>query len=188
MVLDLVRHTSVSSEYAKICYGSGEVPLALSFFEERLEVKKRLGVQNYTQVISSPATRCSKLAEFLFPEKVTIQPAIQEMNFGDWTFLAWEEIPKDQIQPWYEDFVNYTIPGGESFFEFYQRVIHFYKSNVQENSTMLWVTHAGVIRALVAYSLQLDLQKAFRFSIDLGSLTRFKLSTDYLHLETLNYL
>ena len=49
------------------------------------------------------------------------------------------------------------------------------------------VTHAGVIRALLAHVLQLPLANAFKFKVDMGSVHKLQHINDYTFVHFLNH-
>ncbi|MGL1604116.1 histidine phosphatase family protein, partial [Vibrio parahaemolyticus] len=68
--------------------------------------------------------RCSKLAKALYnSHDIQFHPDLMELNCGDWEMQKWDDIPKAEIQPWMDDFVNVTVPNGENYVALYNRVI-----------------------------------------------------------------
>jgi alpha-ribazole phosphatase len=57
---------------------------------------------------------------------------------------------------------------------------------VVEAQQVVIVTHAGVIRALLARVLNLPLENAFQFRIDAGSVHKLRSIDDYIYLEYVN--
>lgn len=185
MQIYLIRHTKVNVKEG-VCYGDSDVDLAESFLREAKAVQRKISHLRDFTLYTSPLKRCVELAEYLSPDHYFIQPRLKEMDFGTWTLKTWDSIPEEEIQPWYKDFVNYQIPGGESFKIFYDRVFSFFASESKLDQNMIWITHAGVIRALVCMTLGLDLKNAFRFSIQYGSLTIIEKTSDTFVLDKLN--
>lgn len=186
MYLVLVRHTQPQVD-SGICYGQLDVPLQEGFELKFEKIKNFLKEFEPYKVITSPSSRCKQLASFLRNHDFIENPALLEMNFGAWEGKTWDEIPKEEIELWYNNFVNYKIPNGESFFELYFRVIQFFqKSEFPQNQ--VWITHAGVIRAIVCEVLHLDLQNAFQFEVDLGGLTILQKKYGKWNVKTLNLI
>ncbi len=182
MRIYLIRHTKLKVQN-NICYGNSEVELADSFLEEASLIKTKIFNLKDFVVYSSPLQRCVKLANFLFPNQFQIKTELQEMNFGTWTNKTWDYIP----ELWYQDFVNYKIPEGESFIDFYNKIISFFQIEVTNcQRDMIWITHAGVIRSIVCFVLHLDLQNAFYFSLDYGGITTILKKENMFYLEKLN--
>ncbi len=184
MYLILIRHTKVSID-SNICYGQLDVPLEKNYEIEFQKIKKFLLQFEPYQILTSPSNRCKQLARCLRKDNFFENSVLLEMNFGNWEGKNWGEIPQLEIELWYEDFVNYKIPNGESFQELYFRINHFFK-NFNFTQNQVWITHAGVIRSLVCSVFNLDLKHAFSFDVDYGSITILQKKYDKWNLKTLN--
>jgi broad specificity phosphatase PhoE len=51
---------------------------------------------------------------------------------------------------------------------------------------MIWVTHGGVISALLCYALDLDLKKRWQFRRDNASITELDVGFDYIIVMRVN--
>ncbi|WP_288171946.1 histidine phosphatase family protein, partial [Porphyromonas sp. CAG:1061] len=60
--VDWTRHTSLKIS-GDICYGASDIEVAETFEAEAAEVRKRLSVERYDAVFTSPLSRASKLCE-----------------------------------------------------------------------------------------------------------------------------
>lgn len=174
--IHLVRHTQVNLS-AGICYGQTDVELSI---EGKENVSKLPLDLDYTRVFSSPLQRCLAITTyFSFP--VIVEERLKEMNFGRWELQKWSEIPKVEIDPWYNDFVNQSAPGGETLQEMANRILQFWTSiNPRENEKILIVTHAGVIRVLLAHWHNTPLNKMFDYSVDYGAVFRLSFKSGRL--------
>ncbi len=94
---------------------------------------------------SSPAQRCLDLARAVSgPHPVTVDPRLQEMDFGDWEGQSWSALPRADLGRWAEDVAGFRPPGGECFIDVAMRL----RDTLNTLQTPhLIVTHAGVIRA-----------------------------------------
>ena len=73
---------------------------------------------------------------------------LQEMNFGQWEGRAWQAIGPAELQAWTSDFANYAVGrDGESVTLFMARVASAFDV-LQDQHDTLWITHAGVMRAV----------------------------------------
>lgn len=145
-----LRHTAVATT-AGLCYGQIDVPLATSYAEDLNLVKQRLRAPGFSRVISSPLKRCHRLAIDLECGPVTRDPRIQELSFGQWEGQLWSEIPREISEYWTDDVIHRSPPGGESFVNLVERVATVIRDPElwQDSESVLLVTHAGVIRALI---------------------------------------
>ena len=144
MILHLIRHPRPLVE-AGICYGRLDIPAEnVALAAERLAGELPPGLPVY----SSPLRRCRELAGYLHPAP-QIDARLQEMDFGAWEGRAWDAIPRGELDAWAADIAGYAPPGGESPLQVQQRVLAFVAGLAMPEATV--VTHAGVIRVLVAY-------------------------------------
>lgn len=189
MHLYLVRHTKPQVE-AGICYGQTDLEVAESFTNDATEVQKKLAHLSHAKLISSPLQRCSKLAKmFSHLGEVTYDTRIMELNFGDWEMQKWDDIPNGVIEQWAEDHVQKAPPNGESFHALSQRCISFIEevsTNTKDENIIIF-THAGAIRAMLAYVLGLPLQNAFRLHADYASVSVLHLQDNLKTVIKLNY-
>ena len=111
---------------------------------------------------------------------VEYTPALAEMNFGAWEGLSWDDIGQQKLAAWTDDFWNHPVgmddlaagpqPSGESVGQFVGRIEQalcqlrkraagwLQHQPPDTDMRVLWVTHAGVIRAVHAL---LQLNKSF---------------------------
>jgi len=151
-VLYLIRHPRPSGGDAT-CYGSLDLPLAEPISFVLAQVRSR--VPTVANVWSSPLQRCLKLAQAIDPEAQR-HSGLQEMNFGEWEGRSWGEIGETALNAWAADVTGYTPPGGESAWQVLKRAQGALKEIlVRGQDPLVLVTHAGVIRALVADALGL---------------------------------
>jgi len=171
LTLYLVRHPRPLIAPG-VCYGQLDIAAenpALIVARLRSELPADLPVW------SSPLQRCRTLAEAL-QSAPHIDARLMEMNFGAWEGRSWDDIPRLELDAWAADIDGYAPPGGESPRQLQQRVLAF----VDElpAGAHLLVTHAGVIRALLAAAAGETLAAALqRPAPDYGSLTRLAYSS-----------
>jgi alpha-ribazole phosphatase len=174
--LYLVRHTRVAVGPG-LCYGQKDVPLAET---ADADIARTLALipNQVDAVFSSPLSRCVKLANSLAPRiraDIQIDYDLQELNFGSWEGLLWNEIPRAEIDAWAQDFAVKGPPLGESFFNLSQRIARaLERMQASKAEHVVCVTHGGVIRAFLCMALGLPPSKAFDFEVDYGSLTHLK--------------
>jgi len=176
MEVYVVRHTRVAVDKG-LCYGQLEVPLAATFDEEFTALKSQLPPQ-IDAVFSSSSQRCLQLAA-QFSDNVQIENALLEMNFGDWEGQRWNELDPDALNDWMNDFVHVNAPNGENLVSLSARVSAFLASLRQQNHAQcLIVTHAGAIRCIWAYLLEIPLKNCFKIAVDFGEILHFNLAKE----------
>jgi alpha-ribazole phosphatase len=186
----LIRHTKTDT-LKGLCYGQSDVALAESFLEEARQLQHKLPElkANYL-LFSSPLTRCVKLAEQL-SESVITDARLSELDFGEWESRRFDEIDTAVLQQWTDNFVDIAPPNGESFLDLCQRAGSFWQDVVHgsthpKSDQILIITHAGVIRALLAHILQLPPANAFQFRVDLGSVHKLQHLDNYTYINYIN--
>lgn len=144
MILHLIRHPRPLIDDG-ICYGRLDVEA-----ENPLQVAQRLRAElpPGLPVWSSPLRRCRDLAEQLHAAPV-LDDRLREMDFGAWEGRPWDAIPRAEIDAWAADVAGYAPPGGESPRALQLRALGFVAGLAVPAAVI--VTHAGVIRTLLAH-------------------------------------
>lgn len=174
MNIYLIRHTEVYNPN-KLCYGQSEIPLAENFTASFDWIQDSLGDfdQENNLYYSSPFRRCTKLAAYLSNDDFMIDNRISELNFGNWEMQAWNKIDPEELNRWMTDFVNVRLKAGESFTDLFNRVTAFYDEIIRSGKeNIIIITHAGVIRSVLAYILDFPLENAFDLEISYSSITK----------------
>lgn len=186
MELYLVRHTKPRVAPG-ICYGHAELDVCEDFSAAAEMVKNKLDGISPVAFYSSPLLRCRKLAEALPFGQLLTDDRLKELHFGEWEMQAWDDIPREALDHWGTRFVELAPPGGESFNDLYRRASAFFTdcaANYQ--GSVVVVTHAGVIRSLLAHALNLPLQHVPNFQLDFGGVTKLALAGPYIHVAYVN--
>lgn len=176
MQLYLIRHTTPAVPPG-VCYGQSEIDVAASFADEIAAIRAKLTGLSPAACYSSPLQRCARLASALGFGEPRHDERLKELHFGSWEMQAWDTIPRHELDRWGRFHVNEAPPGGETFADLHRRAKEFLHDPTvrQHTGPVLAVTHAGVIRALLAEALNLPLNEAFRFHLDYGSITKLSL-------------
>lgn len=162
--LHLIRHPAPRVAPG-ICYGRHDVaaenpaPLA-----ERLLAELPPDLPLWT----SPLQRCRQLASLLHPAPV-VDDRLAEMNFGAWEGRPWDDIPRSELDAWAADVAAYAPPGGESPRQLQARALAFVNELTVPEAVI--VTHAGVIRTLLAWAQQLPAERWCELNFAYGSHT-----------------
>lgn len=174
MEIYLVRHTKTDVRPG-ICFGQSDVELADTFLTEAELIKTALPVKP-DALFTSPLKRCGMLAGKLYSVPYLTDNRLMEMDFGDWEMMKWDDIPADKLMQWTDNYVTQPPPGGECFTALYNRVKEFFNERVLNSgcSSVVIITHAGVIRSVLALALNIDLPDTFNYSVNHGEV--FKVS------------
>ncbi|MEO6320627.1 MAG: histidine phosphatase family protein [Polaromonas sp.] len=150
MKLWLVRHAQPRVD-AGVCYGRLDMAAdagATAECARQLAAQLPAGIR----VFSSPLQRCEQLAKILYGLRPDLayktDARLQEMDFGQWEGRAWLDIDRSELEAWTGDFSHYAVGrDGESVEAFMARVGAAFDA-LPGQGTALWITHAGVIRAV----------------------------------------
>jgi len=176
MEVYVIRHTKPAVA-PTICYGQAEVDLAETFPQEAGKLQEELP-DHFDAVYCSPLYRCRAIATELDLSNVTFEPALKEMHFGEWELQAWDAIDQEQLHRWMGDFVTQHPPGGESLLALYQRVTAFLDGLKGESaSSVLLISHGGVIRCIWSYLLEIPLRNVFKLPVAYGEIVKIELTS-----------
>jgi alpha-ribazole phosphatase len=169
MEVYIIRHTPVATD-SNTCYGQSNVSLADTFLQDAEQLRNQLPT-DFDTIYCSPLQRCKDLTTALKLSNVVHDDALMEMNFGDWENKKWNDINQKELNNWMNDFVNVKTPNGENLIELFDRV-RLFMDNLRQQpyKKALIVTHAGVIRCLWAYLLDIPLQNIFKIPIGFGEI------------------
>jgi alpha-ribazole phosphatase len=171
-----------------ICYGQLDIDLSDRFPEESKEVLDKLPVSVEDSVVySSPLSRCRKLASELTTGNIYFDDRLKELDFGEWEGKKWDDIDSERLQEWMTDFVNVSCPGGESYLELTERVLDWWDELLERRDEyVIVITHAGVMRCLLAHVLEMPFSKSFRIVIDRGNLAAISVNDQRYTVKFIN--
>lgn len=168
--LYLIRHT-LPDIMPELCYGQLNIDVRDSFEDEARIISHWL--PELELVITSPLLRTRKLADFVTQAAGCEQRSdarLMEKNFGVWEGLAWEDIPRWQIDEWAADVMTYAPTGGESAQQLMQRVQDFLLDlDTLPQQHIALVSHAGTIRAILSQLADISLEDTLNWQIDYGA-------------------
>ena len=124
---------------------------------------------DWQHIVSSPLSRCLDFAQQLSKKlKIgySIDERLKEIGFGVWEGLTPDEIIArdiDALKQFYKDPTRNRPEGAEPLESFSDRVWDAYQdiSRKHHNEKVLIVGHAGVIRAITANILGMDLDHVY---------------------------
>ena len=185
MLVDLLRHGQPLG--GEVLRGRIDHPLSEPGFEQ-MTLSAGLAAGNdsppWTVVYSSPLKRCRRFADYLgerFGLPVKIEPAWQEIDYGDWDGLPlaqWREVAGPQFQRFREDINALSPPNGEPFSEFRDRVLGAWQQvlALPQDSHVLIITHGGVMRVILPTVLGIPLNRTGVLEIPFACLSRLSLT------------
>lgn len=154
MRIVMVRHTAVDVPKG-VCYGRTDVGLAADFNTEAARISRELEVMvkergGFDLVVTSPATRCVKLAEACGYGDAVRDERLWELNFGEWEMKRYDEITDPVLWQWYDDWQHVVPTGGESFEQQTLRVSQALKEYADAGAgSLLMFAHGGIAMQLL---------------------------------------
>lgn len=147
----LQRHAPVIAEPG-LCYGATNLA---AHADETQAAAQRIAHRLPAGIVlrSSPLRRCAELAGAIVALRpdlsVQHDERLAEMDFGAWEGQPWSAIAREDFEAWTADFADRRAGGrGESVRGFMQRVAAAHDEWLAGEGDALWVTHAGVLRAV----------------------------------------
>lgn len=138
-----------------------------------------------TAIVTSPLARCREFAAALAAERALplgVARGLAEMRFGAWEGLTVEEVLEREpalIKSFQADPSRAKPPDGEPYGEFLARVGAALESVAKTGEAhTLVVTHAGVIRAMLAIALCLAPAALSRIALPPAGTCRLSLLED----------
>jgi alpha-ribazole phosphatase len=144
------------------------------------------GMSEWQQIVTSPLLRCSSFAVAL-GERLQLpvheEPRFREVGFGEWegrTRVELEKIDPGQVTRFLQDPVNSRPPGAEPLEDFTGRVQAGFDDLLDRftGQSVLVVAHAGVIRAIMAYILEVPPARMYRIHVANAGLSRIRTDRD----------
>jgi alpha-ribazole phosphatase len=149
MKLWLVRHAQPLIKPG-LCYGQLDVAADAIATQRAAQAISPLLPASAT-LYCSGLLRARQLAKAIHDQRKTLLPKIDvrlnEMNFGIWEGIAWDDIPKTAFDTWTADFDQHRFGGVEGVRDLLLRV-HQALHALPAVGDAIWITHAGVIRAV----------------------------------------
>lgn len=179
--IDLIRHGQVATPDL-FCAPPSE-PLSMDGWKN---LSKATQTGRWDAVITSPSRRCHDFARLLAKRLACdfyVEPNIAEMDFGTWVGKTrdaiWEQEPQ-QLQRLWQQPRRFIAPEGEAMDHFITRVQTIWLDLISQHAGkhIMLLTHAGVIRVILAHILDVLYQKSLRFDIGYAQVTRIRVYPD----------
>jgi len=153
----------------------------------------RLASTRIDALYTSPRERaCETAAPFAARLGLVAQisPAIDEIEFGEWTGRTFPELEAEPQWPvWVERRSAAIIPGGERILEVQRRFIREMErlADTHPNQTIALFSHGDPIRAGLAHFLGTSLDNLERFEIAPASISIVVMDGAWAQVRLLNY-
>ena len=138
----------------------------------------------WTHIITSPLQRCKAFADELAARhglSVSVDDRLREVGFGEWEGKTPDQLKQERLDEYlafYSDPVNNRPPGAEDLDAFIDRVVesyHYIAKHYADKHTLV-VTHAGVMRAIIAHVVHAEPLGLYRIKVDNAGITRIRIN------------
>jgi broad specificity phosphatase PhoE len=191
----LIRHAEVEARYQGVFGGRIDMDLSPRGHEQAAALAKYLHQQPLNAIYASPMRRVQQtLAPLLVngAPKPIILPDLREVDFGDWTGLAWEDVhTKFGISAfaWLEQLECDGIANAECSETLQDRVEPCLRQILAAHAgqQVAVFCHGGIIRVLLSILLRWPLARMGAFEIEYASLTHVVVRPQKAELQLLNF-
>ena len=171
-----VRHCEVEEAYKGKYNGHIDIGLSKKGFADAKKIAQTLQKEQYDLIYASDLLRVQQTLNTLQRrEKVVVTSALREKSWGKHEGMSFDEIVATGIQyttftKWLEDL------DGEGVEEYTQRVLRYFYDTILQSRVkkILIITHAGVIRTIVASCKGLSLQESFTLPLSYGEIVKLE--------------
>ncbi|TLX59568.1 histidine phosphatase family protein [Stutzerimonas nosocomialis] len=133
-------------------------------------------------LVTSPLQRCAAFARVLADERrlpLEVHADLRELHFGEWegrSAVELMETAADDLGHFWRDPYRFTPPGGEPLVAFERRVLGALAElrGRHAGRRLLLITHAGVMRLLLARAQGLPRERLLEVVVGHGELHRLE--------------
>jgi len=175
-----------------ICYGRLDAELARPVSPAPARMLVAAGAHWPDRIVTSTAARARDTARLLADalgdtqgdERATSRPVppvetddrLCELDFGAWEGVAWDAVPRAQLDQWAADLMGARPHGGESAAQGMLRIEAWADELEPREGQCLWmVGHAGPMRMLAAHWLGVPLAVTTGWRLGWGATCGFRL-------------
>lgn len=195
--LFLIRHgDTLDEETKKIYKGSIDILLSGKGISRIERVASFLSKYALDALYTSALSRCVESGRIIAKPQnidINITEGLNEIGFGKWEGLSFDEILKQypQLFPlWLKDPTCHTPPDGEPLLSAQERIMKLFSDIVQKHRgrNIAIVSHAGVLRIIIASLLSFNLNNIYRIAQDYGCIDMIDVFYDNnVAIRLLNY-
>ena len=184
MRLLLIRHGETENNVEARYTGQLNVPLSPLGILQAEAVSRYLADAHLDAIVSSDLRRARSTAEALSRHhSVTLvfDQDLREISLGEWEGLTYTEVLQrdpERAAGWHSglpESLAVAPPGGETTYQFLERVLRAFdrwqNAYPDSGSTIVWVTHGGVIGILLCHLLGMEMTRRWQFRRDNGAVT-----------------
>lgn len=190
----LVRHGETDWNKEDRCQGCIDIDLNSEGVRQAEFVAQRLVNEEIHALYCSNLKRAYRTAQIIAKAlnlSITRSEALNEISFGDWEGLTFEEIRNRHdydYNTWRLSPHTANFPGEGSLANVKKRVMKYVDEIISQNEgkNILIVSHGGVIKLIILGLLGIGLEAYNKFYIANTSLSIVHIEKDRRYLRTLN--
>jgi probable phosphoglycerate mutase len=195
MRLHIARHGATQHNLDGRLTGQIDAPLSALGERQAAALATRLASWRFDAIVSSDLIRARATAGAVarfHDASVQLEPDIREIDMGDWAgrpYAEWTGAERKRFQAMEHDPTGcVSAPGGESFAALAERTDRALRRTRERyaDGSVLWVTHGGVISALLVRALGLDFYHRRQFRRANCALFELRFEGEQVVIERLN--
>jgi broad specificity phosphatase PhoE len=191
----LIRHAEVEPRYQGVFGGTIDMDLSPRGHEQAAALAAHLHRRRLSAIYASPMKRVQQtLAPLLVngTPRPVILADLREIDFGDWTGLAWEEVRARygiSAFAWLEQLECDGIANAECADVLRDRVEPCLRQILAQHAGqhVAIFCHGGIIRVVLGILLGWPLSRTGSFEINYASITQVLLTPERAELQLLNF-
>lgn len=194
MNIYLVRHGETAENVKGTYYGSMDIRLNEKGIAQIEALSNFFKNVNMDKVYISDTKRAYETAKVILREKsipLFKDERLKETNFGDFEGKTFEELSKEypkECELWLKDWKSFRPPSGETYMELYGRVSNFMDElKEMKYNNVLIVTHSGVIKAILCYVMDGNMDLFWKFACSNGDRVLIKYEYGNLYLDSITH-
>ncbi len=178
--IHLVRHALHGLVGRELVGRRPGVPLSPEGVAQATRLRDRLAGESIARILSSPLQRAGETAALVAGPhglNVEVADALTEIDCGEWTGASFDTLAGDpRWRAWNDERSRAAIPGGETMAAVRDRVAALVDGLARpDGGTVVLVSHADVIKAVVAGLIGLPLDWHHRIVVDPASITTLEM-------------
>jgi broad specificity phosphatase PhoE len=174
----LIRHGITDWHASQRVLGQRDIPLSEEGLAQAEAVAALLEGVPLAELIASPLARATQTAEAIgrrFSLDVARDPRLIDFRLGKWTGMTYEEVSaSEEYQRFLADPLSERIPDGENLAEIRSRAVSAVEQALEDSPSgdaIAMVTHAGIIRVVLAHYLGSHPANYHRIRVSPGSVS-----------------
>lgn len=181
----LIRHGVTDWHLERRVLGHRDVALNEEGENQSRAVASALKGVPIGEVLSSPMLRAVQSAEIVAEQygiEIARDPRLADFRVGKWEGMLYDDVTRSpEYQRFVADPVAERIPGGEDLTQIRDRAISAVEQAISDapaGESVAIITHAGIVRVILAHYLGSSLANYHRLRVSPGSISLLSFGDD----------